>query len=107
MVHRYLTDSKPSDNSWSGKYPENAPKGTYIWSRDKISMEKRGHHLPSDAQLIGYIATDGKHAPKLHLTDELLRYLLTVLARHWQRSSEDIHFSLRVDGRDCNVSQVG
>lgn len=53
-------DSKPSDNSWSEKYPTDAPKGTYIWSRDKI-VWKDGKTTYSDAQLIGYIAKDGEN----------------------------------------------
>lgn len=53
-------DSKPSDNSWSEKYPTDAPKGTYIWSRDKI-VWKKGDPTYSAAQLIGYIAKDGEN----------------------------------------------
>nr|DAI37488.1 MAG TPA: tail protein [Caudoviricetes sp.] len=98
-------DSKPSDNSWSGKYPENAPKGTYIWSRDKITW-KDGTITTSDAQLIGYIATDGKHAPKASSTDDIVTIPTDSNGKALAAFSEDIHFSLRVDGRDCNVSQV-
>ena len=98
-------DSKPSDNSWSGKYPENAPKGTYIWSRDKITW-KDGTITTSAAQLIGYIATDGKHAPKASSTDDIVTIPTDSNGKALAAFSEDIHFSLRVDGRDCNVSQV-
>lgn len=98
-------DSKPSDNSWSGKYPENAPKGTYIWSRDKITW-KDGTTTTSAAQLIGYIATDGKHAPKASSTDDIVTIPTDSNGKALAAFSEDIHFSLRVDGRDCNVSQV-
>lgn len=98
-------DSKPSDNSWSGKYPENAPKGTYIWSRDKIAW-KDGTITTSAAQLIGYIATDGKHAPKASSTDDIVTIPTDSNGKALAAFSEDIHFSLRVDGRDCNVSQV-
>ena len=98
-------DSKPSDNSWSGKYPENAPKGTYIWSRDKITW-KDGTITTSAAQLIGYIATDGKHAPKASSTDDIVTIPTDSTGKALVAFSEDIHFSLRVDGRDCNVSQV-
>lgn len=98
-------DSKPSDNSWSGKYPENAPKGTYIWSRDKITW-KDGTITTSAAQLIGYIATDGKHAPKASSTDDIVTIPTDSTGMALAEFSEDIHFSLRVDGRDCNVSQV-
>lgn len=98
-------DSKPSDNSWSGKYPENAPKGTYIWSRDKITW-KDGTITTSAAQLIGYIATDGKHAPKASSTDDIVTIPTDSTGKALAAFSEDIHFSLRVDGRDCNVSQV-
>ena len=98
-------DSKPSDNSWSGKYPENAPKGTYIWSRDKITW-KDGTITTSAAQLIGYIATDGKHAPRASSTDDIVTIPTDSTGKALAAFSEDIHFSLRVDGRDCNVSQV-
>lgn len=98
-------DSKPSDNSWSGKYPENAPKGTYIWSRDKITW-KDGTTTTSAAQLIGYIATDGKHAPKASSTDDIVTIPTDSNGKALAAFSEDIHFSLRADGRDCNVSQV-
>ena len=98
-------DSKPSDNSWSGKYPENAPKGTYIWSRDKITW-KDGTTTTSAAQLIGYIATDGKHAPKASSTDDIVTIPTDSNGKALAAFSEDIHFSLRIDGRDCNVSQV-
>ena len=98
-------DSKPSDNSWSGKYPENAPKGTYIWSRDKITW-KDGTITTSAAQLIGYIATDGKHAPKASSTDDIVTIPTDSNGMALAEFSEDIHFSLRVNGRDCNVSQV-
>ena len=53
-------DSKPSDNSWSEKYPTDAPKGTYIWSRDVVEW-KDGTTTTSAAQLIGYIAKDGEN----------------------------------------------
>ena len=52
-------DSKPSDNSWSDAYPTDSSKGTYIWSRDKVTW-KDGNTTYSDAQLIGYIANDGE-----------------------------------------------
>ena len=98
-------DSKPSDNSWSGKYPENAPKGTYIWSRDKI-VWKNGDTTYSDAQLIGYIATDGKHAPKASSTDDIVTIPTDSNGKALAAFSEEVGFSLLVDGRDCNVSQV-
>lgn len=98
-------DSKPSDNSWSGKYPENAPKGTYIWSRDKITW-KDGTITTSAAQLIGYIATDGKHAPKASSTDDIVTIPTDSNGKALAAFSEDIHFSLRVDGRDCKISSV-
>lgn len=98
-------DSKPSDNSWSGTYPDSAPKGTYIWSRDVVEW-KDGITTTSAAQLIGYIATDGKHAPKASSTDDIVTIPTDSNGKALAAFSEDIHFSLRVDGRDCNVSQV-
>lgn len=99
-------DKKPvSDSDWKDVYPTDAPKGTYIWSRDKI-VWKDGKPTYSDAQLIGYIATDGKHAPKASSTDDIVTIPTDSNGKALAAFSEDIHFSLRVYGRDCNVSQV-
>ena len=50
-------NNKPT--SWDDAYPTDSSKGTYIWSRDKITW-KDGNTTYSDAQLIGYIANDGE-----------------------------------------------
>ena len=107
VTEQYGTSASDKDKptSWDDAYPTDASKGTYIWSRDKI-VWKDGKTTYSDAQLIGYIATDGKHAPKASSTDDIVTIPTDSTGKALAAFSEDIHFSLRVDGRDCNVSQV-
>lgn len=107
VTEKYGTSASDKDKptSWDDAYPTDASKGTYIWSRDKI-VWKDGKTTYSDAQLIGYIATDGKHAPKASSTDDIVTIPTDSNGKALAAFSEDIHFSLRVDGRDCNVSQV-
>ena len=107
VTEQYGTSASDKDKptSWDDAYPTDASKGTYIWSRDKI-VWKDGKTTYSDAQLIGYIATDGKHAPKASSTDDIVTIPTDSNGKALAAFSEDIHFSLRVDGRDCNVSQV-
>ena len=61
VIEEYGTSASDTNKptSWSEKYPTDAPKGTYIWSHDKITW-KDGNTTYSDAQLIGYIANDGE-----------------------------------------------
>ena len=107
VTEQYGTSAsdKNKPTSWDDAYPTDASKGTYIWSRDKI-VWKNGDTTYSDAQLIGYIATDGKHAPKASSTDDIVTIPTDSNGKALAAFSEDIHFSLRVYGRDCNVSQV-
>lgn len=107
VTEQYGTSASDKDKptSWDDAYPTDASKGTYIWSRDKIAW-KDGKTTYSDAQLIGYIATDGKHAPKASSTDDIVTIPTDSNGKALAAFSEDIHFSLRADGRDCNVSQV-
>ena len=107
VTEQYGTSASDKDKptSWDDAYPTDASKGTYIWSRDKI-VWKDGKTTYSDAQLIGYIATDGKHAPKASSTDDIVTIPTDSNGKALAAFSEDIHFSLRVYGRDCNVSQV-
>ena len=107
VTEQYGTSASDKNNptSWDDAYPTDASKGTYIWSRDKI-VWKDNSTTYSDAQLIGYIATDGKHAPKASSTDDIVTIPTDSNGKALAAFSEDIHFSLRVDGRDCNVSQV-
>ena len=107
VTEQYGTSASDKDKptSWDDAYPTDASKGTYIWSRDKI-VWKDGKTTYSDAQLIGYIATDGKHAPKASSTDDIVTIPTDSNGMALAAFSEDIHFSLRADGRDCNVSQV-
>lgn len=48
------------DNSWKYTYPSNPANGTYVWSRDEIVWAGDNSTTHSDAQLIGYIAVNGK-----------------------------------------------
>lgn len=107
VTEQYGTSAsdKNKPTSWDDAYPTDASKGTCIWSRDKI-VWKDNSTTYSDAQLIGYIATDGKHAPKASSTDDIVTIPTDSNGKALAAFSEDIHFSLRVDGRDCNVSQV-
>lgn len=50
--------TKPS--KWEHTYPSNPANGTYVWSRDEIVWAGDNSTTHSDAQLIGYIAVNGK-----------------------------------------------
>lgn len=52
--------TKPSENSWEYTYPSNPTNGTYVWSRDEIVWAGDNSTTHTDAQLIGYIAVNGK-----------------------------------------------
>lgn len=52
--------TKPSENAWKYTYPSNPANGTYVWSRDEIVWAGDNSTTHSDAQLIGYIAVNGK-----------------------------------------------
>lgn len=99
------TDKPTSNSVWSDTYPEDAPKGTYIWSRDKI-VWKDGNTTYSDAQLIGYIATDGKHAPKASSTDDIVTIPTDSNGKALVSFNEEIGFSLRVNGTKCPIPTV-
>ena len=98
-------DSKPSDNSWSGTYPDSAPKGTYIWSRDVVEW-KDGTTTTSAAQLIGYIATDGLHAPNATCTDDKVTIPTDSSGNAIVSFDESISFNLYVYGTACSISSV-
>lgn len=95
--------TKPS--SWNGTYPDSAPKGTYIWSHDVVEW-KNGTTTTSDAQLIGYIATDGLHAPKATCDDDKVTIPTDSSGNALVSFEESIGFSLYVDGTACNISSV-
>ena len=61
VTEQYGTSASDTNKptSWDDAYPTDSSKGTYIWSRDKITW-KDGNTTYSDAQLIGYIANDGE-----------------------------------------------
>lgn len=62
VIEEYGTSASDTNEptSWSEKYPTDAPKGTYIWSRDVVEW-KDGTTTTSAAQFIGYIAKDGEN----------------------------------------------
>lgn len=99
------TDKPTSNSVWSDTYPKDAPKGTYIWSRDAVKW-KDGNTTYSDAQLIGYIATDGKHAPKASSTDDIVTIPTDSNGKALVSFNEEIGFSLRVNGTKCPIPTV-
>lgn len=99
------TSSGTEPSSWSDKYPDSAPKGTYIWSHDVVEW-KNGTTTTSDAQLIGYIATDGLHAPKATCDDDKVTIPTDSSGNALVSFEESIGFSLYVDGTACRISSV-
>ena len=74
----------------------------YEWVSKRVSTN--GHWGPFSAP--AEYAHFGKHAPKASSTDDIVTIPTDSNGKALAAFSEDIHFSLRVDGRDCNVSQV-
>lgn len=99
------TSSGTEPSSWSDKYPDSAPKGTYIWSHDVVEW-KNGATTTSDAQLIGYIATDGLHAPKATCDDDKVTIPTDSSGNALVSFEESIGFNLYVDGTACRISSV-
>ena len=99
------TSDGTEPSSWSGTYPDSAPKGTYIWSRDVVEW-KDGITTTSAAQLIGYIATDGLHAPKATCTDDKVTIPTDSSGNALVSFDESISFNLYVDGTACSISSV-
>lgn len=54
------TSSGTKPSSWEYTYPSEPANGTYVWSRDEIVWAGDNSTTHSDAQLIGYIAVNGK-----------------------------------------------
>lgn len=74
----------------------------YEWVSKRVSTN--GHWGPFSAP--AEYAHFGKHAPKASSTDDIVTIPTDSNGMALAEFSEDIHFSLRVNGRDCNVSQV-
>lgn len=74
----------------------------YEWVSKRVSTN--GHWGPFSAP--AEYAHFGKHAPNASSTDDIVTIPTDSNGKALAAFSEDIHFSLRVDGRDCNVSQV-
>ena len=118
-----LYDSKP-DNPTPSDYATNAeyqrtdqefvPEGwtddptgvdavnQYEWVCKRVSTNGHWGAFSAPAEYAHY----GKHAPKASSTDDIVTIPTDSKGKALVAFSEDIHFSLRVDGRNCNVSSV-
>lgn len=107
VTEQYGTSTSDTDKptSWKDVYPKDAPKGTYIWSRDAVKW-KDGTTTYSAAQLIGYIATDGLHAPKATCDDDKVTIPTDSNGVALSGFSETIRFSLYVNGVACSGISV-
>lgn len=74
----------------------------YEWVSKRVSTNGRWGPFSAPAEYAHF----GKHAPKASSTDDIVTIPTDSNGKALAAFSEDIHFSLRVDGRDCNVSQV-
>lgn len=74
----------------------------YEWVSKRVSTNGRWGAFSEPAEYAHF----GKHAPKASSTDDIVTIPTDSNGKALAAFSEDIHFSLRVDGRDCNVSQV-
>ena len=74
----------------------------YEWVSKRVSTNGHWGAFSEPAEYAHF----GKHAPKASSTDDIVTIPTDSNGKALAAFSEDIHFSLRVDGRDCNVSQV-
>ena len=74
----------------------------YEWVSKRVSTN--GHWGPFSAP--AEYAHFGKHAPKASSTDDIVTIPTDSNGKALAVFGEDIHFSLRVDGRDCKISSV-
>lgn len=74
----------------------------YEWVSKRVSTN--GHWGPFSAP--AEYAHFGKHAPKASSTDDIVTIPTDSNGKALAAFGEDIHFSLRVDGRDCKISSV-
>lgn len=74
----------------------------YEWVSKRVSTNGHWGAFSEPAEYAHF----GKHAPKAKSSDDIVTIPTDSNGKALAAFSEDIHFSLRVDGRDCNVSQV-
>ena len=74
----------------------------YEWVSKRVSVNGHWGAFSEPAEYAHF----GKHAPKASSTDDIVTIPTDSNGKALAAFSEDIHFSLRIDGRDCNVSQV-
>ena len=74
----------------------------YEWVCKRVSTNGHWGAFSEPAEYAHF----GKHAPKASSTDDIVTIPTDSNGKALAAFSEDIHFSLRIDGRDCNVSQV-
>lgn len=96
------TDYVPTTLGWTDDPTGVDAVNQYEWVSKRVSTN--GHWGPFSAP--AEYAHFGKHAPKASSTDDIVTIPTDSTGKALAEFSEDIHFSLRVDGRDCNVSQV-
>ena len=96
------TDYVPTTLGWTDDPTGVDAVNQYEWVSKRVSTN--GHWGPFSAP--AEYAHFGKHAPKASSTDDIVTIPTDSNGKALAAFSEDIHFSLRVDGRDCNVSQV-
>lgn len=96
------TDYVPTTLGWTDDPTGVDAVNQYEWVSKRVSTN--GHWGPFSAP--AEYAHFGKHAPKASSTDDIVTIPTDSNGKALAAFSEDIHFSLRADGRDCNVSQV-
>ena len=74
----------------------------YEWVCKRVSTNGHWGAFSKPAEYAHF----GKHAAKATSTDDIVTIPTDSNGKALAAFSEDIHFSLRIDGRDCNVSQV-
>ena len=74
----------------------------YEWVSKRVSTNGHWGAFSEPAEYAHF----GKHAPKASSTDDIVTIPTDSKGNALVAFSEDIHFSLRVDGMNCNISSV-
>ena len=74
----------------------------YEWVSKRVSTNGHWGAFSEPAEYAHF----GKHAPNASSTDDIVTIPTDSNGNALVAFSEDIHFSLRVDGRNCNISSV-
>lgn len=96
------TDKEYIPDGWTDNPTGVDAVNQYEWVSKRVSTNGRWGAFSEPAEYAHF----GKHAPKASSTDDIVTIPTDSNGKALAAFSEDIHFSLRVDGRDCNVSQV-